>query len=96
MQVVQAYRFALDPTSEQARMFNSHAGAARFAYNQMHAVVLANWGQRTAEKTYGIEADQLTPSLSWFLVKFRKYFRERCWQINAHESTCGRLSKRLR
>jgi len=92
VQVVQAYRFALDPTSEQARMFNSHAGAARFAYNQMLAVVLANWGQRTAEKTYGIEADQLTPSLSWSFYSLRKEWNRRkpelapWWRENAKES----------
>ena len=50
MQVVQAYRFALDPTSDQVQMLNSHAGAARFAYNQVLSVVLANWNQRTAER----------------------------------------------
>ena len=33
MKVVQAYRFALDPTRAQERMLRSHAGAARFAWN---------------------------------------------------------------
>jgi putative transposase len=31
--VVQAYRFALDPTAGQERALRSHAGAARFAWN---------------------------------------------------------------
>ena len=31
--VVQAYRFALNPTPAQERMLRSHAGAARFAWN---------------------------------------------------------------
>jgi putative transposase len=33
VKVVQAYRFALDPTPAQERMLRSHAGAARFAWN---------------------------------------------------------------
>jgi putative transposase len=33
VQVKQAYRYALDPTSAQERMLRSHAGAARFAWN---------------------------------------------------------------
>ena len=33
MRVVQAYRFALDPSPAQERMLRSHAGAARFAWN---------------------------------------------------------------
>lgn len=33
MTVIQAYRFALDPTAAQERGLSSHAGAARFAYN---------------------------------------------------------------
>ena len=31
--VMQAYRFALDPTPGQVRNLERHAGAARFAYN---------------------------------------------------------------
>ena len=34
MKVVQAYRFALDPTPAQERMLRSHAGGARFAWNR--------------------------------------------------------------
>ncbi|TVZ00893.1 hypothetical protein EAS64_36770, partial [Trebonia kvetii] len=33
MVIVQAYRFALDPTRGQERALRSHAGAARFAWN---------------------------------------------------------------
>jgi len=33
VKVVQAYRFALDPTPSQERALRSHAGAARFAWN---------------------------------------------------------------
>jgi putative transposase len=31
--VIQAYRFALDPTAIQRRALASHCGAARVAYN---------------------------------------------------------------
>ena len=92
MQVVQAYRFALDPTSDQVQMLNSHAGAARFAYNQVLAVVLANWNQRTAEKTYGIEAEHLTPGLDWSFYALRKEWNRRkpelasWWKENSKES----------
>ena len=92
MQVVQAYRFAFDPTSKQVQMLNSHAGAARFAYNQMLAVVLANWNQRTAEKTYGLEAEQLTPSVNWSFYSLRKEWNRRkpelapWWKENSKES----------
>ena len=33
MRVIQAYRFALDPSPAQTRSLRSHAGAARFAWN---------------------------------------------------------------
>jgi putative transposase len=39
MPVVQAYRFAPDPTPAQGRSLCSHAGAARFAYNFGLAIV---------------------------------------------------------
>ena len=92
MQVVQAYRFALDPTLEQVRMLNSHAGAARFAFNRMLTVVLANWNQRTAEKTYGIEAEQLTLGLDWSSYALRREWNRRkpelapWWRENSKES----------
>ena len=43
--VMQAYRFALDPTPAQVRNLERHAGAARFAYNWALAAVKANIGQ---------------------------------------------------
>ena len=33
MRVIQAYKFALNPTPAQERALRSHAGAARFAWN---------------------------------------------------------------
>ena len=52
--VAQAYRFALDPTAGQRRALESHAGAARFAFNHMLAQVMAVMAQRAAERSYGI------------------------------------------
>jgi putative transposase len=43
--VLQAYRFALDPSPAQARDLERHAGAARFAYDWALVAVKANIGQ---------------------------------------------------
>ena len=51
---VQAYQFALDPTSAQERAMNSHAGGRLFAFNAMLAAVKANLDQRASERSYGI------------------------------------------
>ena len=52
--VVQAYKYALNPTPAQERSLWSHAGAARFARNHMLGLVKATLDQRAAERTYGI------------------------------------------
>jgi len=49
--VMQANRFALDPTPAQERDLARHAGAARFAFNWALAQVKANLGQRAAERS---------------------------------------------
>ena len=41
--VVQAYRYAPDPSPRQERALASHAGAARVAYNWAVTWVLATW-----------------------------------------------------
>lgn len=90
--VAQAYRFALDPTPTQQRALASHAGAARFAHNQMLALVKAVIDQREAERSYGIAADQLTPPLGWSLPALRKAWNARkdtyapWWSENSKES----------
>ena len=73
----QAYRFALDPTPTQLRRLASHAGAARFAHNHMLALVKAVMDQRTAERSYGIPEDQLTPTQGWSLPALRKVWNQR-------------------
>ena len=64
--------FTLDPTPRQSRALLSHAGAARFAYNCLLADVKANLDQRTAEKSYGLEGEQLTPSAGWSAFSLMK------------------------
>ena len=67
-----AYRYALDPTPAQERALQSHAGAARVAFNWGLARVKANLDQRDAERTYGIPDAELTPSVHWTLYGLRK------------------------
>ncbi len=69
-----AFKFALDPTQEQAQQSASHAGAARFAFNHHLARVKANLGQRRAEASYDVPREELTPSLSWSKVSFINEF----------------------
>lgn len=67
-----AYMYALDPTPAQEQAFHSHSGGARFAYNYMLNKVKTNMDQRDAEKSYGVPAGQLTPSISWSHYSLRK------------------------
>jgi putative transposase len=48
--VIQAYRFAIDPTPEQANALRSHIGGTRFAYNALLGLVKANWDENRAKK----------------------------------------------
>ncbi|MGZ8815314.1 MAG: helix-turn-helix domain-containing protein, partial [Mycobacterium sp.] len=106
----QAYQFALDPTPIQVRALDSHAGAARFAYNTMLAVVKANLDQRSAERSYGIDEGHLTPALGWSFPSLRKDWNRRkntvairgdgtqWWPENSKEvyaNSCRNLSEAL-
>jgi putative transposase len=75
--VVQAYRFALDPTPEQDAVLWSHCGGQRFAVDWGVALVAVVMNQRKAEAFYGIGADQLTPSLLWSAYSLRKSWNQR-------------------
>ena len=46
VRVIQAYRFALEPSAAQEQMLRSHAGAARFAWN---------WGPAKCADRYAAE-----------------------------------------
>ena len=74
VRVVQAYRFALDPSPAQEAALRSHCGAQRFAFNWGLARVKANLGQREAERNYGVPEELLTPAVSWSAWSLRKDF----------------------
>jgi hypothetical protein len=76
----------------QGRGLLSHAGAARFARNHMLALVKAVLEQRSAERTYGIAEDDLTPGLGWSLPALRRVWNQRkavvapWWAENSKEA----------
>ena len=53
--VSQAYRFAIDPTPEQANFLRSHMGGTRFAYNALLGLVKANRDENRAREVAGEE-----------------------------------------
>jgi putative transposase len=61
--VLQAYRFALDPTPRQRRALASHCGAARYAYNWGLQVVEQRLEKRRAGED--IEVPWTLPALRW-------------------------------
>lgn len=69
---LQAYRFALDPTSVQVAALHSHCGAQRFAFNWGLARVRANLDQRAAERSYDLDTAELTPPTNWSAYGLRK------------------------
>jgi putative transposase len=74
--VVQAYRYALDPSPRQERALASHAGAARVAYNWAVTWVLATWAQRKAEESYGVPEAERTPWRGWSLPALRREWNQ--------------------
>ena len=76
MKVIQAYRFALDPSPAQEAALRSHCGAQRFAFNWGLARVKANLDQREAERSYGMPEELLTPAVSWSAWSLRKDFNQ--------------------
>jgi putative transposase len=54
----QAYRFAIDPTPEQATLLRSHIGAWRFCYNTLLGLVQANWDENRVRKDAGEEVSK--------------------------------------
>jgi hypothetical protein len=102
--VIRACLFALDPTDAQERMFRSHSGAQRVAYNWCLARVRANWAQRAAEQTCGLIGDQLTPwiNTSAYACAMRGTPPSRSWRRGgrrnskeAHAAGCANLAAAL-
>jgi putative transposase len=61
--VLQAYRFALDPTPRQQGSLASHTGAARFAYNWGLELVTTRLEQRRAG--HDVQVPWTLPDLRW-------------------------------
>jgi putative transposase len=59
VQVRQAYKYALDPTPEQANALRSHIGGTRFVYNTLLGLVKDNWDENRAKKAAGIEVTKV-------------------------------------
>jgi putative transposase len=98
MRVVQAYRFALDPSPAQEAALRSHCGAQRFAFNWGLSRVKANLNQREAERSYGIPDEELTPPASWSAWDLHKEFNQAkgsvapWWPENSKESYASGLA----
>ena len=96
--VIQAYRYALDPTPEQAAALRSHCGGQRFAFNWGLALVTANRAQRDAERSYGLAGDELTPPVSWSAYSLRKTWNQvkdtvaPWWSANSKEAYSSGLA----
>jgi putative transposase len=88
--VIQAYRFALDPTPRQVRELSRHAGAARFSYNWGLARIKANLDQRAAERSYDIGEAALTPAVGWSLYAMRKDWNQAKAQVAPWWAECSK------
>jgi putative transposase len=81
--VLQAYRFALDPTPRKQGSLASHTGAARFAYNWGVELVTTRLDQRTAGQDV---------QLPWTLAELRREWNRAkqqvapWWQQNSKEA----------
>src|SRR5829696_3401242 len=93
--VIQAYRYALDPTPKQQRALASHCRAARFAFNWGLALVKDRMDARQA----GDEVD-----VPWTLPRLRREWNlaksdvAPWWEENskeAYSSGLGILGRRL-
>ena len=82
VRVIQAYRFALEPSAAQEQMLRSHAGAARFAWN---------WGLAKCAERYAAEgtwysaidlhrlwnaAKKADPALAWWAENSKCAYQE--------------------
>ncbi|PZN06884.1 MAG: transposase [Bacillota bacterium] len=83
MQVLQAYRFALDPTPRQERALASHIGACRFAFN---------WGLALVKERLEARARGVAVEVPWTLPDLRrewnrqKYVIAPWWKENSKEA----------
>ena len=78
--MLQAYRFALDPSPAQARLLASHCGAARKVFNEGLVQVRRCLDQRAAERSYGV-AEELLTGVPWSLPALRRWWNQNKRQI---------------
>jgi len=71
--------FHVDPSPAQERLLRSYCGAARFSYNWVIGEVIDNMTARAGEREAGVDAESMTPSMSWKPYPLRK-------QLNAVKS----------
>ncbi|MGI9016721.1 MAG: helix-turn-helix domain-containing protein [Euzebya sp.] len=69
-EVVQAYRYALDPTPMQTRHLASFAGAARVAHTRMLAYIKADLELAKWERQ--LLGGRLEPAQGWSLAALRR------------------------
>src|SRR5258708_30306926 len=80
--VVQAYRFALDPSPAQQRALCSHAGAARFAWNwalakcQERYVAERRWYSATELHKLWNHIKKADPALAWWAENSKCAYQE--------------------
>jgi putative transposase len=70
--VIQAYRFALDPTPRQRRALASHCGAARYAYN---------WGLRLVQQRLQQRGAGEDVEVPWTLFELRREWNQAKTQV---------------
>ena len=64
VEVTQAHRYRIDPSTAQLRALSSHLGGSRFMYNHLRARVSQNWAQVKAEKEASGDGTHVTEYLS--------------------------------
>jgi putative transposase len=64
VEVTQAYRYRIDPSTAQLQALSSHLGGSRFMYNHLRARVSQNWAQVKAEKEASGDGTHVTEYLS--------------------------------
>jgi putative transposase len=67
--VIQAYRFALDPTPRQQRSLASHAGAARFTYNWGLELVKTRLDQSQTDPSVVVPWNLFDLQREWYRTK---------------------------
>ncbi|SQD95481.1 MULTISPECIES: IS607 family element RNA-guided endonuclease TnpB [unclassified Parafrankia] len=87
--VLQAYRYALDPTPAQLVALGRHAGAARFAFNWGLARVKAAMDQRAAEATYGVPEAERTP-VPWTMPTLRRQWNDAKGEVASWWPECSK------